>query len=272
MEILLRRFDDKYYVWKPAIWNRNKFDIELSGGFIFTPSYTDILAVRDDNRNNHVVCAGCGELIENNPESIERHFAEREAQKDCLQCRHLTTYGSPRDKSVAYTANGDGTYHMVVHSNVDLGFKKTFWTTNIHSADAHANCIFNKCRRDGVKPIEDVFIKYPDLFEKQITVDLLNAKKYPYERARNGYFEYDMKCRGTVKACVNELGIVDHFRVLNRGWGYNLYYSNLHNKLFYNDNGKYNENVLDVMTDAKRELLLEKFSKLFEEAETNEEE
>ena len=99
---------------------------------------------------------------------------------------------------------------------------------------------------------------------------MLTSKKFEYEVYSNGYQIYDLKMRNTLKAMVNELGIVEHFVVYVRGWSYNLYYSDKYKKLFFYKYGKYDENTYDYITDSKSTRIIEKISKLYEEADVDE--
>lgn len=272
MKILLRKFDEQYYVWKPAKWEDGQYYI-LNADEWFGDMQIDaihILAVSEDDRANYVRCANCGALIENTPESIERHFAEKEAEKDCFKCNRLRTYGQKFHARTTYEPNADGTYSVSETYVSKLGCNVSYYTEDINSSTAKRNCIYSKCRRAGVKPIDDIFVKYPNPFNKQLTIDFLDKKKFACDGYKNGYYEYDLKLRNTLKACVNDQGVVDHFRVILRGWNWHLYYSDTHNKIFYANYGNYNENCCDIMSEEKANQILAKLSKIYEEAEVDE--
>lgn len=272
MKILLRKFDDEYYVWKPAKWEDDHYYI-INADEWFGDMQIDmvhILAVSEDDRANYVRCKHCGALIENTPEAIERHFAAKEAEKDCLKCNHLRPYGNKKNSNTTYVLNADGTYSISEAYVSKLGCNISYYTEDINSAAAQRNCIYSRCRRSGVKPIDDVFVKYPNPFNKQLTIDFLDKKKFVCEGHRNGYYEYDLKLRDTLKACVNEQGVVDHFRVSIRGWSWHLYYSDTHNKIFYSNYGTYNDNCCEIMSEAKVNQIIAKLSKIYEEAEVDE--
>lgn len=272
MEILIRNWDNTSYVWKAATWKNGEYYIEDDCGFEYGIKQTNILAVRDDNRIGYVQCNYCNELIENTPESIERHYAESEAKKDCLKCEYLRAGNKRKDKTTTYTPNGDGTYRIVESYVSNLICNQSYWPMDIESNDAKRNCQYVQCRRHGVQQIDDIFVRYPEPFVRQITVDVLDAKKYPFEAYNNGFFEYDLKSRDTLKACVNELGIIDHFVYISRGWRYYLYYSDKYEKLFYLDGSKYSERMHAIMTETKINSTLKKISALYKEANGNDEE
>lgn len=270
MKILIRNYREKGYVWKDATWRDFTYyvDDEDYGETGF--STTEILAVKDDNRNGYVVCRHCNTLVRNDPAEIEKHYAEMEAKKDCAKCKYMRHYSDRTNVTVEYVRNEDGTYQRNETSTVKLGCTAGWLTQEVNTAAAKKGCAYVQCRRQGVVEIRDTFVKYPGLFNKSITVDLLEANKCVNEGYKNGHFEYDMKLRGTLKACVNTAGVVDHFRFVKRGASYNIYYSDTYNKLFYADWGRYEENMSDIMTEEKVQQILTKISKLYKEAETDE--
>lgn len=265
MKVLLRYCNNAQYQWINAEWENGKYyELHERGrGYQFNQS--NIMAVTEDDRTNYVRCAHCGKLIQNTPEAIEEHFAKQEADKNCINCKYLRIYGNKRNVVTKYDENEDGTYTVTETCNATLGCGKCYWTSPVDSDEAKNRCIYNQCRKIGVKPIEDVFVKYPNLFSRQITVDALNANKYAYEEYRDGYFIYDMKCRGCLKACVNSSGIVDKFLVIIRGWETDAYYSATHNMLLFINGGKYDENWRDYISETRHNDILKKLSKLYEE-------
>lgn len=269
MKVLLRNYNNQYYVWKEATYFDDSY-------YILTDNRDEVwefqvLAVADDDRVGYVRCAYCGALIKNDEESIERHYAEMEAKKDCATCSNLRAYGDKMTVSKALSENDDGTYNVTEVYKTELGCKVSRYSTELLNSEAAIrNCKFNQCRRHGVRPLKDAFVKYPGLFEKQITVDMLNAKKFTFDKYNNGYYEYDLKMRGTLKACVNTMGIVDHFVMYKGGWRYNFYYSDKYKKIFFLSWNKYCEDTRDWVTSAKEEQIINKLSKLYEEAKVNE--
>lgn len=266
MKILLRKYVNKYYVWRDAVWNNGRYLFSDTGVEV---AQTEILAVAEDNRIGYVRCANCGKIIKNDPESIEAHYKEEEAKKNCLTCPKVTVYGDKRNVEKTYEPNDDGTFNIIEKCVALLGCQASYYKREIHSSDAAANCIYSRCRRSGVADIDDVFVKYPGLFDKQITIDTLIANKYERCDYSNGYHIYDMKMRSTLFAYVNEMGIVDHFEVVFKGWNYQFYYSARYNKLFFYDWSKYDERVSNHISDAKKDAILTKLDKLYKEANEN---
>lgn len=266
MKILVRQLRGTNYVWQDATYVDGEFRIGSKDDSM-TISETNILAIKDDNRKGYVVCAHCGEVIKGTPEDIEAHFKAQEDKRNCFECTSLRKYV---DKSISaeFTANEDGTYNVKENYIAKLKCGNAYWNSpDINSPQIKEICNFYRCRRYGTHPIKDIFTEYPEPFDKQLTVDVI-AKKFEYNGFINGYFEYDLKCRNTVKACVNELGIVDHFIVKHRNHRWIAYYSDTHDILFFTYNGR--DYCLERPSDisqAKYEQAKAKIAALYKEEE-----
>lgn len=271
MKVLLRQLSDsQYYVWMDAVYENGRFRIVYENGHKQNIADTDILAIKDDNRSEYVVCNNCGIMIHNDPESIEAHFAEQESQRNCFKCGSLRR-NYIQSVYAEMENNPDGTIRVTETYNAELRCGQSYWNSPMVNTDAAKDiCVYYRCRKRGVHPIEDIFTKYPNLFDKHITVDVLNANKYlpDADGMRNGYFEYDMKLRSTLKACVNKLGIVDHFVVKCRSYKYNVYYSAKYDKLFFADYTTYSEHMPNYMSEAKYNQIHAKISALYKEEES----
>ncbi len=265
MKALLRKWGDKYYVWMPVTWKDFNYCIVDENGYSTEIYPTNILAVDEDNRAGYVVCANCNKLIKNDPESIEAHYAEEEAKKDCFKCGYLRT-SNRQVVGATGKKNDDGTYTVTQNFVANLSCSTNYWGKPIDSRDADEHCIYRKCRRSGMAPIDDIFVKYPGVFEKLIAVDTLIEKKCEYKGQCNGSFEYDLKMRGTLFAEVNEMGVVDRFRLSYRGHSYYLYYSDKHDIMFYAERGYYKEGVPYGVPSKKIEQVKEIVAKLYKEA------
>ena len=266
MKVLLRKYNDKYYVWMDAVWSNGKYYV-INGDGKFEFGTSHILAIKDDERVGSVMCQSCGAIVKNDHESIEAHYTEQEAKKDCFSCGYVRAVaGTKYNTQSKYEENDDGTYHITQTFDAHLNCGAGYWGVDINSKDVKKVCTFYACRRNGMGKINDPFIKYPGLFEKQITVDLLTGKKYISDGYSCGYFDYDLKCRGTLRACVNELGIVDHFVLSYRSYSYNLYYSEKYDMLFYEKYGQYNDGAPWGIPDAKMKQVKEKIAELYKEA------
>lgn len=265
MKVLLRRSGDKYYVWEDAVYKNSEFYVD--GCLVYL---ANILAVKDDNRKDSVVCAYCGEVIKNTPEEIEKHFAAQEAKRDCFKCQHLRKYNS-ESKDATYTKDEHGRF--IVTETYHANLKCTIgWYDypDIDAAKAKRDCIFHRCRNAGVAQIKDVFTEYDNPFDTSITVDLLLEKKFEPEGYNRGYFEYDLKSRNTVKACVNEVGVVDHFVIKHRNSRYAVYYSAKYDKLFFTNGRDYDERIPSAISQTKYEQAKAKIAALYKEVKTDE--
>lgn len=263
MEVLLRKFGEDYYVWKEATYNKGEFVFADGDSKI---NQTSIIATRNDNRKDSVECAHCGEIIHNDPESIEAHFAAQEAKRDCFHCSELS-YSNIGNINVQYIKNDDETYTRTAMDKVKLYCGKYSWNRNtIDSPAADVTCKYTQCRRKGVREISDIFTRYPDLFDKQATVDTLNEKNSTYEGYNHGFFVYDLKCNNAVKAYVNPLGIIDHFTISFRTHTMIAFYSAKYDKIFFKNWEEYSEDAPYNISDTRYNQAKAKISALYKEA------
>lgn len=265
MKVLLRKWGDKYYVWKSAEWKDSTYYVADGDGDDVEVSQTNILAVDEDNRVGYVVCANCGKLIKNDPESIEAHYTEEESKKDCMMCEYLRFSNRKLINSTG-VKNEDGSYTVTQIASAILNCSTNYWTKPIDSNEAERDCKYKRCRKSGVTDIDDIFVKYPGIFEKFITVDTLLDKNCEYKGRVNGFFEYDLKLRGNLVACVNEMGIVDHFRIYYRGYAYDSFYSDKYNIIFTAGYHRYKSDVPRGVPDKKMEQIKEKIAAFYKEA------
>lgn len=275
MRILLRKHDNKFYVWHDATYVNGQYYLTKNDEVMDKVYQTNILAVDDNDRGNYVKCNHCGATIKNDPESIEAHFAEQEAKRNCLSCDDMRHYGDEKDVAVQYTKNEDGTYHFTKECNTKLGcgYSSYYSYRDIDTEAAKDGCKYFQCRKRGVSQIDDVFIKYPGIFNKQITIDWLVKNGFANKRYLGGNWNewsVDLGLRGnTLHAIVNELGIVDHFWILHRYDRFTAFYSEKYDKLFFDDGGKYVDEMPYNLSQAKYNNVKKIIAKLYKEA-TNE--
>lgn len=272
MRILLRKCNDKFYVWKDAIYGNGNYFIKEEGKPNVIVAQTNILAVDEDDRVGYVKCANCGAIIKNDPESIEAHFAEQEAKRNCLACEDMAHTGDEKDVAVQYTKNEDGTYHFVKECNTKLGcsYNSYFNYVDINSEHVTERCKYFQCRRKGMSEIDDVFVKYPGIFNKQITIDWLvkngfTNKGYNGDRYKEWYVDLGMRGR-VLFAIVNEFGIVDHFDIHHRYERWTAYYSEKYDKLFFVNGSKYTDVMPDNLSQTKYNNAKKIIAKLYKEA------
>ena len=257
MQVLLRMYDGKYYVWKEAKHERNTFIIDGSRW-----SETDIIAVRGEEGKKYVRCKYCNEQIDNTPEAIEKHFVEWEAKRDCTKCRDMRLESKSLPER-SFVKNEEGRYEVTEKYTASISCT-LFWG-DPESETGKAFCKFNQHRKQGVEAIGGILMQYPDLFEKQITVEALKANDYHFENRWNGFFSYDMNLRNTLYAYVNECGIVDHFEASYRGTYRTFYYSATQKKLFYAQSGCYKEGIPSNWSENKYKQVRRKIEALYKE-------
>ena len=270
MRILLRSFDGKEYVWKDATYSKEQFYIDGK-----KVEETNIAATDGHNMENHVICAFCGEIVENNESAIEKHYADMESKRDCKSCDKLYVDGDEDTLSRNITDNGDGTYNVVQTMKARLYCRGYYSRYDIDSKRAKEICKFLQCRRTGMRKPTDLFSVYPDVFDSVITVDVLAKQKFKFfkkgyvsyggDSCRNLYL-YDMKSRGTIQACVNSSGIVECFKASSAGNTYYFFYSEKYDKLFWAKYGTYREGRPGYFSAKKFEEVYKKAKALYEAA------
>ena len=155
MKVLLRYLGGKYYVWMDAEFKNGNYYITHEGKKLQV-NQTAILAIKGDTRSNLVQCAHCGELINNDPKSIEAHFAKMESERNCLVCDWLRRENKVTSDA-GYVKNHDGTYTVHEAYTADLRCNKGWTRTPLNNTDAiQRTCNFYACRRAGVKSVDDV--------------------------------------------------------------------------------------------------------------------
>ena len=267
MQVLLRNYDNKAYVWKNATYKNGHYYI-MDNGLEIQIYEPHIVSVKGMPKNK-VMCNHCKELIDDTPEAIEAHFKKSEEKRDCLNCRYIKfdKIGGVANRSI----NKDecGTYVIKEEYCAKLICRQSTWTYGPIDDEryVHRNCYHFACRRYGVNKEYDFFKKYPGAFDTAITVDHLIAKKLSSDGYSSGYFLYDMKSRGTIKACVNDSGIVECFMLEMSDCGRHYFvYSEKYDKLFYRGGDAYKEDAPYWIKARKIEEMKTKIKKLYEGA------
>lgn len=165
-----------------------------------------------------------------------REFAKYADALNPLQItRHIKRLSSK------YTLQEDGRYVVNVKNNVKLSCKNSWDYYDINSQGARDVCRWKQCATSEMKAIEDVFTKYPCVFDDMITVDKVidNGFTERKEYDIRNEVHYKLKARNNITAVVNKLNIVDKFVIDYRSHQYNVMYSKKYNKLFTMSNGTY---------------------------------
>ena len=278
MRVLLRLYNNEEFIWKEAEYKNETFYVDGK-----KVKETNIVATDDCDLSGYIYCQMCGERIKDEPGAFEKHCAEKEAQKDCSKCSYLRITKADNSYTRTYHKNESGLYDVVeTYNNASLQCNRTYYKYDIDNAKANKECIYMQCREYGSRKPECVFERNPNAFDTVITVDVLQEKKCKFDKKTDNYrtigiedknyFLYDMKARGTIKACVNGIGIVECFLVTTSSCMRHMFYSEKYNKMFYEANGKYNEGRPYDMTERKYQELFKKVKELYESAKeaTNE--
>lgn len=271
MRILLRTYGGEEYVWKEATYKKENFFIVNNDGEDSAIEECNIAATDGHNMAGYVVCAYCGEMVLNTEEEIEKHYAAIESKRDCTTCDKLYVDGDHNTLRRTITPNEDGTYSVSDIITARLFCRNYYNKYEISTNQAKKVCKFLQCRRNGMREASDFFSKYPDAFDSIITVDAVVAQKYKYDKrnyisygyTRRNLHMYDMKSRGTIKACVNENGIVECFQASSSGEVYRFFYSAKYDKMFYAKYGNYREGRPDYFSQKKYDELLTKVRALY---------
>lgn len=244
MKAILRNYDNEEYVVK---------NIEVAYNDKYTCNNkiieeTNILTMLD-NKSKFLKCTACGELVRNTKKDIEKHLDRTSSYENCIGCPHLK---SEILKNVAtkYTKKEDDTFVLSSKSNVNLVCgNKIFHNVSITDAKRLDYCAYKKCTKGTLLASETFFSQYPNAFDEMITVD---AIKFKNVCVNYSYTELQLKCRGSLFACVNNKGIVDFFKFRTHYVDYILYYSKKYNKIFYNNRNRYQEWNCDYYVSSDR--------------------
>lgn len=237
MKVLLKHFNDEVYVWKNAEMGEKGFFV-VEGNEI---RYDNIVSVSRDNRKKFVKCSSCGEIIKK--ADIDEHRAKGSTSATCFGCPQLYER-SGKQLSVKYSLQEDGSYVGTIKKNVKLICNQNYYHRHdINSQDARDHCRYKNCATAEMNKIEDIFTKYPGVFDDIITVDSVLDAGFKERRDNNriGLVYYTLKARNNIVAVVNKMNIVEHFNISYRSDRWNVVYSKKYNMLFKMSNGTYQE-------------------------------
>ena len=265
MKVLLR----SDYTWHDAKWNpvQAAFNID---GYTDRIIATQIVSVKDDDRNKYVKCKNCGETILNTPSAIKKHYELSKTSKTCLSC------GSCRRKNSKmmdekFIVNDDGSYNITTKTNAELYCNYGFWNgPGIDTEDARKQCKYHRCEAAGMEVYKDIFSKYPGIFDDILTVDVLVKKKWEFvTKESNGDCEFKIPLKFNLYAVVTSKGFIDHFYYLYRNSRFNFMYSPKYAKIIWNIWNGYDENAPREVTSTTIEKITKKIIELYKEAEKN---
>lgn len=258
MKILLRKFDDKEYVWKDATYYAQRFVVD--GNLIVD---TNIVSVLNDNRNKLIKCSVCGKSFKNGSEEWTQHITPVTDTSKCFKCSKLRSrHQSYSDTQ--YTPNEDGTYTKTESSKVKLVCQDQYYTYNdINSKAARDGCVFNKCQNAKAIEFSDFFTQNPGAFDDIITANKVLDFGYKDLIVYGGEIKYQLKARNQIFACANKLNIIDHFDIYYRRERWHVYYSKKYNKLYSSRNNTYEVWNPYQIPESSMALILKKIAELY---------
>ena len=264
MKVLLR----SDYQWHEAKWNPTSKVISLIDS-TNAIAKTTILSIKDDDRNKYVICSNCGAAVLNTPAAIKKHLELSKTSKTCLSCRHCRTTCT-KELSTKYTQCPDGTYEINKKLNAKLYCGMSYYRQNdIDSDEARKYCLYAKCEQAKLCAYEDIFTKYPDVFDDILTADVLRKKQWQFiSKDVTGQCTFKVPINFNLYAVVNKFGFIDYFYYAYRDNQYQFMYSPKYAKLIWKTYSDYSEQKPNsVISDTTIERLQKKVIELYKEAD-----
>ena len=258
MRALLKNYDNEQFVYVNVCHDGK--DFRTPDGKIVVE--TNIVDISRDNRNNYVKCGGCGELVKNTPEEIEKHWKAKAKNKNCLTCKKLSEGYRKKDIKKTYSVDPqDPTKYIVKMKYSNELYCSNSWQSHpINTKASDECCMYYACKNATMYEIEDTFTKYPNLFEILPTVDMLIQKKWKLEVRHDDFMIYHHPTMTTLKARVNTKGIVYDFLI---NGCYLAMYSKKYDKLFYCGDSKYKTRFPYSLNVSKKDSAEIKIKELF---------
>lgn len=262
MKVLLRNYNGEHFVCADVDYSAKGFSLKDG-----TPVLeTDIIEVFRDTRSKYVICDVCGELVKNTPEAIEAHWKEKANEKNCLTCSNCTENYDRRQIKKTYKPDPENheRYISTVLTSMTLSCNYSYPRQRVNTTEADAHCKYYRCKRASYNEVSDFFTKFPHPFDEFPTCDMLAQKKWKIECISGDYVYYYHPKMKTLKAIVNNKGIVDRFVVMDtsRTGTICAMYSKKYDKLFFIRRGNYMAVCSDVPADRK-DSCLQKIKELF---------
>lgn len=261
MQILLRSYEGRQYVWVQAKYDKGKFIVNGN-----EQRETNVVSIVNDNRKNYVQCSSCGKVFRKGDAKFDIHKEDATSTKVCLNCPHVCA-SHERTIRRKYVINADGTYRRQTEQSVDLVCSKGFmWSyPDINSALAIENCKLRQCGNAIAKEIQDIFTQYPGIFDDIITADRILDTGYVDVPEYSYYFTvYALSDKYDIKAYVNDLSIVDCFQIYFEGDSQCVWYSKKYDEIFMEGTGAcYTPWTCRRLTTQQRMEIKEIFAKLY---------
>lgn len=256
---LLVQDSGKSLVWKDAVYQRGQFYLDNGTKTCDTNS---IYSIKDDNRDNIVICSACGAEIPNNKWAIKAHRNMVNQSNKCFECRHLE-HSNAKTISHKYVLNEDGSYAESTKRNVKLLCKMGWKHYDINSDDAKTQCKYAACENAEFRHVNDFWTKYPNAFDEFITVDRIIDYGYKQMYKRYDHIEFELKGRGSIIACVNYQGVCYGFAIRHRNNVYSIRYSKKYDKALCCEYGNFKELQALPLAESTRDAILNKLRTLY---------
>lgn len=201
---------------------------------------TNIVAIKDNEISKYVKCSSCGEIVLNNKKSIAKHAAKKCDSQACLTCRYLSSR-TQRSSDKKYIPLDNGTYKIKQDIVVSLHCNMNYRGHEITTSEARAICKYRHCteNKDNFIHLNNFFGTNPDAFDDLVTVDALDEKIWSLESKYNDEFCFKAKKKFTLRADVNDRGIITKFRYQKRYDYWDFVYSKKYNKIFWFNGSNY---------------------------------
>lgn len=238
MKAFLRYWEDKQYIWKDVDYNNGSFTLANTGEFI---GKTQIISIKDDNRNKFIRCSVCGKEFLKDSEEWLQHITKVNDTSKCFDCRYLREKNTGVARAT-YTLNNEGRYEATKTYSTSLVCGNNYNSIDIGSQSARDHCCYNRCVGAEPSTVIDVFTEYPGLFDDMATIKAVLKCGYKEISTVQGDTAFRLKGKNNIFAVMNDQQIVDHFRVTFRSNFWDVYYSSRYHKYFttkYAGNGNY---------------------------------
>ena len=238
MKAFLRHWEDKEYIWKDVDYNNGSFTLANTGEVI---GKTQIISIKDDNRNKFVRCSVCGKEFLKDSEEWLQHITKVNDTSKCFDCRYLRERGVDITRTT-YTPIDENRYEATRTYSTVLTCTKTCYSAFIGSQNARDNCYYNRCVSAEPSTIIDIFTEYPGVFDDMATIKAVLKCGYKEITEIYGETAFRLKGKNNVLAVINDQQIVDRFRVTFRSNFWDVYYSSRYHRYYttkYSGNGNY---------------------------------
>lgn len=246
--------------WVALKYNKQKARLENVNGFqVYESNY---FAIKNDIRNKFVRCRGCGEIIDNTPESIEEHSKK---MLNCLKCKNLIEVAQ-ESLNKEYEKSPDDTYIRSDRSIVKLYCGPSWNKVNISSEKIEHRCVYRACKEKGVESSAGFFAKYPDAFKTLVTVDALDDT-WTFNSKAGSDLVYKFGGKQRLWAMANAKGVLYRFELNYYDATYYFMYSNTYSKIIWDINGEWRDEKPSDMSDRMASTVEKVIKKLYEENE-----